>query len=248
VAERPILFSGAMIRAILAGRKTQTRRPVKKPAQAGEYSFGEACDWMIRAGKTSCQKIGPCDGVQWRLACPVAVGDRLWVKETHAITGGAPDSYDEIHYRADNTYADTDGRGHSGEAPEVPPYSGKWRPSIHMPRWASRITLPVVSVRVERLHAITEEDAIAEGATRREWGPDPRPGRQYAQRSGWSLDWSRVGHSYTTRGGERVTLTEGDICLGSARMAFANLWEAINGARAPWDENPLVWVYTFGPA
>lgn len=131
--ERPILFSGAMVRAILNGRKNQTRRVVRPD--------GDPTDSALR--------------------CPYgAPGDRLWVRETWAVgrvfdrTRPAEIPTVErdvpVWWRADGFAEESDNRG-------------RWRPSIHMPRWASRITLDIVSVRVERLQAITEADAFAEG-------------------------------------------------------------------------------------
>lgn len=146
--ERPILFSAPMVRAILEGRKTQTRRVVK--------------DRHIDAAPPACF-------FQWlRENCPYGQpGDRLWVRETFALSVIDPDglspeddpeNYDVI-YRADpeqpgGGWADSDGN-------EIP---APWKPSIHMPRWASRIDLEITAVRVEHLHDITEADARAEGA------------------------------------------------------------------------------------
>jgi hypothetical protein len=113
-----------------------------------------------------------------------------------------------------------------------------WRSPIHMPRWASRITLRVTDIRVERVQEITEADAMAEGATRRD--------------SGWSLDWSRVGElsrfatASAVKGRDLAALSERDIALGTARTAFGNRWDAINAKRGfSWDSNPWVWVVAF---
>jgi len=144
MAERPILFSAPMVRAILAGTKTQTRRAVKaahpdwvrinpQPHQddAGRLCYG----WDGNVGKPLC--------------CPYGQpGDRLWVRETWGFNPDFPGLLAHICFRAD--------RGHEHDAIN-------WRPSIHMPRAASRITLEVTGVRVERLQAISEADARAEG-------------------------------------------------------------------------------------
>lgn len=142
-----------MVRAILEGRKTQTRRIVKLAdgghAQNEDIPAHGECDGIV---------IPPPDYVmdfskhfpQWkRMECPYGQpGDRLWVRETHYVESAPGNWYTGfILYKANDEHA---------------PVS-KWRPSIHMPRWASRITLEVVSVRVERLHDISEEDAKAEG-------------------------------------------------------------------------------------
>ena len=127
--ERPILFGGDMVRAILDGRKTQTRRPVKL-----DFSG------RVRRARRSWHLEDP-NAVN---ACPFgAPGDRLWVRETWAC----PQTV--TYYRADE------------EA--LLPRGEKWTPSIHMPRWASRIALEVTAVRVERVQDITEKDALAEG-------------------------------------------------------------------------------------
>jgi len=129
VKERPILFSGPMVRAILAGRKTQTRRVVKPQ--------------HIPAGvRTLRWENQDAAELQHSARCPYGVpGDRLWVRETWQ-----PGPDDCVYYRADND-----------------PNENQWKPSIHMPRWASRITLEVVSVRVERVQDIGHIGAKAEG-------------------------------------------------------------------------------------
>lgn len=130
--ERPILFSAPMVRALLEGRKTQTRRIVKLPAKDGSgdnrFVFDDA------------------EGRKRFIDCPYGEpGDRLWVRETWR-----PAQVDGMAW-----YAATCG----DETHE------RWKPSIHMPRWASRITLEITGVRVEQLQDISESDAIAEGVT-----------------------------------------------------------------------------------
>lgn len=143
---RPILFSAPMVRALLAGTKTQTRRALRP--QPVDQSTG--CDLPAGARPDSLP------------ACPYGVpGDRLWVRETWGLRkqlditdwyrgpiGGASEQEWTVDFRADY--------GPNQE-------QCFWRPSIYMPRWASRIVLELTSVRVERLHAITPADAIAEG-------------------------------------------------------------------------------------
>jgi hypothetical protein len=144
--ERPILFSAPMVRALLDGRKTQTRR-IAKPGTVVPIPPGLIGEVVL-----------PCPYGQ--------PGDRLWVRETHAFIW--PEDYPperlqdhEIQYRAD-----TDGKCFAGEWPEEERDNEerpKWKPSIFMPRWASRILLEITDVRVERLQDISEEDARAEG-------------------------------------------------------------------------------------
>lgn len=138
--ERPILFSAEMVRALLAGTKTQTRRVAKEfDAEPGKM------DAILRR-------------FPHQNGCPYgAPGDQLWVRETWATNEGAAGG---VCYRADTGQCATFQRIANGEATHA---VGRWRPSIHMPRWASRITLEVTGVRVERLQGISEADAVAEG-------------------------------------------------------------------------------------
>lgn len=164
IKERPILFSSPMIRDILAGRKTQTRRIVKSCTDHGVMP----CPYS----GTGWAKIGDYDACTCSpVRCPYGhVGDRLWVRETFVCGYEADDSGflimtdddgddipESIFYRAD--HEDFDWYGSDGEKVRVP-----WKPSIHMPRDASRITLDVLGVRAERLHAITDDDVKAEGS------------------------------------------------------------------------------------
>jgi hypothetical protein len=133
--ERPILFSGNMVRTLLAGTKLQTRRLLRPKHLSGS-------GWHVpNAGATS-------DTMTTVLArfCPYGQpGDRLWVRETWRVeTSGEVQT---LYYRADEPWHDGAG----------------WSPSIHMPRWASRLTLEVTAVRVQRACEISEEDALAEG-------------------------------------------------------------------------------------
>lgn len=160
--ERPILFSALSVRAILAGTKTQTRRVAKmtdraRSELAGPCAYVEdqglaaagSAKWHARLCNPDVRGLGG-----YHATCPYGVpGDRLWVRETWAHVDDHADHGPHcIQYRADVRSVYDANRVHA-----------PWRPSIHMPRWASRITLEVESVRVERLHAITEEDARAEG-------------------------------------------------------------------------------------
>jgi hypothetical protein len=203
--ERPILFSAPMIRALLDGRKTQTRR-IAKLNDAGRVKLpGSPKNWHP-------------DDPNAAMACPYGQpGDRLWVRETFYCDdfeyphGPRERLKSELYYRATDCLAD--GRTLPGFALEsfVPP----WRPSIHMPRWASRITLEITDVRVERLNAISEADAIAEGLIY-------RPAIE-----AWSASSSDAWPTFR-----------------DPRRSFAGLWESING-QGSWDANPWVWAITF---
>lgn len=197
--ERPILFSAPMVRALLAGTKTQTRRAATLTANAHVKEPGGHRRWHP----------GDPDA---RLACPYGQpGDRLWVRETwaapHSDDARPPRSihcdWTQIHYAA------TEERG-----------GLMWRPSIHMPRWASRITLEITGVRVERLHEISEDDAISEGVERTVTGDG----------------WRRYCDSDMELAGVPP--------VASARQSYFTLWNQIHG-HGTWTENPWVWVVEF---
>lgn len=196
--ERPILFSGSMVRALLAGTKTQTRRVVKMKHyhQIEERDDGSPWPWMYD---------GEREENSW-MHCPYGQpGDRLWVRETFAPrTLGAwsvLDQHMKPLYRADA---------------DRPEWKRIWRPSIHMPRWASRITLEITGVRVGRLQDISEADARSEGCTQNHNG----------------YFW---GGPHQTGGMKQ---------MATALQAYQDLWESINGPGS-WDANPWVWVLEF---
>ncbi|WP_350440186.1 hypothetical protein [Pseudomonas aeruginosa] len=204
--ERPILFNDQMVRAILEGRKTVTRRAVK---DTGFY----AIDAAIHGNEVALRER---EALSTR--CPFGQpGDRLWVREAWTIdllaaysTEKGYDSEYELRYRADDAAREIH------VAPGEPdPYlalydsqRGDWRPSIHMPRWASRILLEITAVRVERLQDISEEQALAEGV------------------HGEPCDHARQACSDIGCWGD------------TAKGAFGFLWEQLNGAGAwqakPW--------------
>lgn len=159
VRERPILFSGPMVKAILRGRKTQTRRIVSRISGFGSVrqfnvSTTSGYDWQFRCRRGLWQDVRMPQLLGW---CPYGrVGDRIWVRETWAR------SRNNWLYRAD----ELDGYNPSECVVEWDWDSAcvdKWRPSIHMPRRAARLFLEVTGVRVERVQDITEEDARDEG-------------------------------------------------------------------------------------
>lgn len=186
--ERPILFNGAMVRAILDGSKTVTRRAVIKSSQPetifpSDFSATEA---MVELNSTRF-------GTTWWKSCPYGKpGDRLWVRETFAaLSAGEYEPVkprygygQEIRFAATDPLSDCD-IGVRGYA---------WRPSIHMPRWASRILLEITDVRVERLQAITEAQAKAEGVLSCERDIDP-DGNDYSPYELFSALWVSInGH------------------------------------------------------
>lgn len=224
---KPILFGDSMVRAILEGRKTQTRRIVKPPRR--KIAIWDSPDtWFVDSGGTIFGP-GPYVKMDWwhkgdisrgtspswarqnrpslrqmdRVRCPYGYpeyGDRLWVREAwcQRMSWGGDLLEDDWWYRASNP--DVVYAGDDAERADGTERS-PWRPSIHMPRKACRLVLRITRVRVERLRTISKEDALAEGV----WGSFP------------------LTHS----------------------MAFASVWDEANGKRAPWNSNPWVWVLDF---
>ena len=222
--ERPIIFSAPMVRAILSGTKTQTRRLWKLPRGCNWYAEmgGEREGWFVDHGAPWWLHATEC-------RCPYGVpGDRLWVRETwqaffedeipkdrargprHTMGIPAqPERKSFVYYRAD------------GDGPVHPIYGWKanWKSPLHLPRKYSRILLEVTGVRVERLQEITEADAIAEGMNR-------FPG---CCQDDDAAAFSRVGLVI-------------DDSFPIAR--YAALWEQIHGPGS-WGANPWVWVVEF---
>ncbi len=217
MTERPILFSGAMVRALQAGIKTQTRRALKP--QPSEFVGGPGV--TLRDGSPA-PLIALDDSVEpygREIACPYGQpGDRLWVRETFYAWGrwetrfSAKKRRDEWHFedltlesgKCYSYSADGDGPMFERGKRNAGVLPGWWkRPAIFMPRAASRITLEITSMRVERLQDISVAAAIAEGC----------PGGEH---------------------GDRYAALE----------QYRALWESINGPGS-WDANPWVWVVEF---
>jgi hypothetical protein len=191
IRERPILFSGEMVRAILEGRKTQTRRVVK-PQPVFTAASHDSWEWGIHhTNEQGMRNVLP----QY---ARYSAGSLAWVRETWA----APFGKDGVVF-------------HRADGPDRPD-DGTWRPSIFMPRWASRITLEITQVRVERLQDITEDDAKAEGVTV----------------GGTKWDQPNI---KTECGYQRAL-----------RGAFCDLWDSLNAKRGfGWEKNPWVFVLDF---
>ncbi|HBR5527454.1 TPA: morphogenetic protein [Klebsiella pneumoniae] len=215
--ERGMIFNGEMTRAILDGRKTQTRRIMKVQPSEDFTPMNMALETDYKARwytpgvvdkdgylQPASKKVFGVSNENEGYSCPFgAVGDRIWVRETWARYNIDQNSHD-IAYRA-TTPADW-------------PEEGRWRPSIHMPRWASRILLEITNVRVERLNAISEEDAEAEGIDME---------ALYDSQDCYDCI---ADHNMTGR----PTVTG----------AFKYLWESIYGEEG-WKSNPWVWVIEF---
>jgi len=231
--ERPILFRGEMVRAILDGRKTMTRRVVKTNNHSANL------DTYFMDGEPSVLGMQFTDGT--KVKCPYGkVGDRLWVRETWGLR---PYAVEAIGRKITNPLSQFLWEGSDFSRPIATKefidnhiltwgvewewkaaYAGDfssvhWRPSTRMPRWASRLTLEITGVRVERLQDISDADALSEGVERlinEDGFIDYHP------------QWGKV------------------IKAMDAASSFRSLWDSINAAHGlGWDTNPWVWVITF---
>ncbi|WP_087661423.1 hypothetical protein, partial [Klebsiella pneumoniae] len=214
--ERGVIFNGEMVRAILHGRKTQTRRIVK--GTDGAVKFCK--EWDINGeeifvvlGEKDHTGMNPVLGA---LSCPFgAVGDRIWVREAFRVHSLATDVA-TLAYKASERNSWTEQTHRVPVAVcNKPATPEKWTPSLHMPRWASRILLEITDVRVERLNAISEEDARAEGII-----------------DGGCLNCGEPEPCGCAN-------PEPD-----ATDAFAYLWQSIYGQES-WNADPWVWVIEF---
>lgn len=234
IKERPILFSAPMVRAILEGRKTVTRRAIKVQPHidvSGNFCVGNSNYGQDGYGNPVTKHfVNGC--------CPYGkLGDRLWVRETFALLGNEDGCCIDWHdnlvkgdergaariYRASCPLGDYGLNQIPAKAEwkpdtEAMEYDGAWRPSIHMPRWASRILLEITDVRVERLQDITEAQAKAEGVRPMRYGSD----------------------TWVSREGPGNLVTP----WPTAKEAFGDLWNSINGPHA-WEANPWVWCVSF---
>lgn len=229
IREKGLIFNSEMVRAILDGRKTQTRRPIKwkqtRFTEIGEREDGSKWPWSEDA-EHACDFWHPCPFG--------AVGDRIWVRETWGVVSHELDEDGRIrpwtpdrpatvihempfgngYYSGHAIYA-ADGDFTWGDDDGYEDGRSCWKPSIHMPKAASRILLEITDVRVERLNAISEEDARAEGI----------------------ID------------GGCLNCGEPEPCECAnpepdATEAFAYLWQSIYG-QDNWNANPWVWVIEF---
>ena len=221
--ERPILMSGPMALACHNGTKTMTRRVVKpqppEHVDALRQSAVDPAEWIDR------------DGINFGVCCPYGVpGDRLWVRETFVEIAGRA-----WHRAGGNLHW-------NGE-----PYTGRWTPSIHMPRWACRTVLEITDVRVERLQEITDADAVAEGFTASMMHPQIvvmcEDGGTYSMHGDAGNDVPRIGDGDGGRKVVHVQHVPASV-LTTAREMFAVTWRTIYGADS-WSANPWVWVVSF---
>ncbi|BEM52786.1 hypothetical protein SME20J_14730 [Serratia marcescens] len=218
--ERPVIFNGEMVRAILDGRKTRTRRVMKHQPRQHDHQNYDTAPWSdappayynVNSADWACKYCGEGIGFDGRSVyrCPFGrVGDRLWVRETWQGPLVDEEHLDDYRANADKfqTPEFCEYAADGGARPEFCDLDDNvrqgWRPSIHMPRWASRITLEITGVLVERLNDISDGDAIREGCSAAE-------------------------------------MKSGD-CVADV---FARLWASIYGVEN-WRANPWVWVIEF---
>lgn len=218
--DRPISFTSAEVIAYQAGRKTQARLPVRLPTRA--LRAGEIVGSVRRDGYSRILVDGRPRDVKERLPCPFGIpGDQLWVRETWqpwfdgefdiGITFAA-DGHQRYHLRAD----------HPGWTLPEAAKREKWVHPGCMPRWAARYVIPVERVEVQRLHELTEQDALAEGCTPSE-------------------------AAIVLRQAADGTVKSEPALSGTGLGAFVTAWDARHHARTPWSSNPWVWVAHFPP-
>jgi hypothetical protein len=219
--EKPILFSGEMVRSIKPpGIKTMTRR-ARGLKKINEWPNRWVFDKLVEDAKGNlCAKFYDSAGSEHaNIKCPYGKpGDILWVREASAVTySTAPKMKRTVWYKADN--------------PEIPAnVKFKWKPSIHMLRGSARIFLKITDIKVERVQDISEEDAVAEGlkclskdgGTTYKYGIPDSDGLPGTDNTGWP--WQE--------------------CDTSAKKAFQKLWHKINGEQS-WTDNPWVWCVSF---
>jgi hypothetical protein len=203
MTEHQILFKAPMVRALLDGKKTQTRRVVKARA---DKDMGPRCVMQPH------EIAGEVNGGSYLNSPYWEPGDRLWVREVWRTVAEADALPPRDLTPAHRLWFEADAPHQLG--------FGKLRPSMFMPRWASRITLEVTEVRVERLQDISTADAWAEGM------PDAPPPGVYIDRMDEFVRWSD------------------GVMRENPKQAYRTLWESINGAGS-WGANPWVWVVAF---
>jgi hypothetical protein len=237
VTDRPVLFSAPMVSAHIDETKTQTRRVIDRLRRFGSISeFGRSdtagYDWHFRDKQKRWHDLRHDDLLK---VLPYAVGDRLWVRENWRTEP----AYDGLKPREIPIGAPLLHMAGSGLTFPSPLW-GKARVGRYMMRWMSRLTDTVTDVRVQRLQDISEQDAMAEGATAR----PACTGFQLRER-GWSMDWSTVGTP--SRWATNGVTADSDIALRTPRLAFGSFWERLNGAGSR-DANPWIVAVTFTAA
>lgn len=227
MTDRPIIFSAPMVVALLQGRKTMTRRILKPEPRLDRFASEQLEDFELRGFEV----VEHPDGRHLVYRPAWRAGDRLWVREV--VAAGAccdlpPSQWASSFWRREQgSPANRNGLWYAadGLSPDHPITDrGRWRPSIHMPRWASRLTLAVGKVCVERLHDITEEAANAEGVC------------HFVEQHSSSASWDGLSRE------DRAGLVRQNY--GSSLKALQHLWGNLHGTEA-WAVNPWVAVISF---
>lgn len=253
--EKPILFSALMVNAINDGRKSQTRRivkgmecPDKHNDQWCEREWIDCNNGEWHVGSTSGNSFAP-------VRCPFGkVGNKLWVRETWADVN--TEEGPAILYRADSrvrtwrdfseTFGPDEGAGPSMDYDSYPgdyvmwwedllngEPEHKWKPSIFMPRWACRILLEITDIRVERLHSISEEDAVSEGVP-----------MEYPIEGGWPCPMCGGEGLHGAFGRDYGVIEVDCRACETPVKRFWQLWDSIHGNES-WNANHWVWAITF---
>jgi hypothetical protein len=246
--ERPIIMSGESVRALLAGTKTQTRRVMKvedgkvRIRHSGAFLYLDfdgvpGLSWRPYGGAPTQPYPDPA------AACPYGVpGDRLWCKESHwRYTGCAPAPSDFVQAPDGNPYQARCYDDFPGVESLRAGASLVRVPSIHMPRWASRLTLEVTEVRLQRLQEISEEDAGAEGMA---GVPAVAWWQGYREIDGRLIHQTTRGEAPPGWMIEPHPLDCPDPLMQSARMLYADAWNRLNRKRSPWERNDWVFALT----
>lgn len=231
--ERPILFSGHRVLEILAGMKTQTRSAIKPQPLTWDTVKQQPFERPdLIPGAWS-----PLGDHSEDRFCPYGrVGDRLWVREAWMHGGNAAPAYAR-RYRADDY-----------TVPGLGDFDGEpWRPSIFLPRWASRITLEITEVRAQHVQSISEQDATAEGFesvpfVRWYEGMKPMLDGSLVRQQSRGIppeSWTEV------RALKDVGGSDYDPLERSAKEGFCAVWDSINRKKFPWSSNPWVWAVSF---
>jgi len=238
--ERPILFNSEMVRAVLEGRKTQTRRVIKPQPFNRTTCYGVDCtEWLSKNGKVIISSLNHTFrdfekafpetvlGCNWNGNRYGKAGDELWVREGHSFhplggdpgspTYGKPGSGIGVYYKVEDKNGIAGMNCNDFDWCDLKTKRTNWRPSIHMPRWASRIQLRVKDVRVERVQDITNEDALDEGVKCECIGSMQHPTGDYE-----------------------------DI-LEEPKVAFERLWDSINSSPNPIKSGGVIARYESYP-
>lgn len=218
--EHGMIFTGESVSGIMARTKTMTRRIINPQLPPDRVIVDHNNGQITVCLDDQTEKFpGPYELKTWK--CPYGVvGDQLWVRETWRTEERASDMVDGVLFQ-DGTFRPIEDSGAAAilwiDAHANGKYGDDWRSAMFMPRWASRLTLEITGIRVERLQDISEEDAVEEGCLMEDGFPKEQPHSSGIGLEGWDC----------------------------ARDWFADKWDEINSKRASFESNPFVWVISF---